>query len=325
MQTDIALLNSHFAVETLTYEGKRLQMAWRVFARIARGNADAILFWFAVPSFGFGVSIIARILRCPIILITGGYDVANMPEIGFGSMVRPRLRKLVIAMLRMADTVLTFSDYSQTEVLRYARPRRMRTAYPGIDVDKFRPAAGVERERLVVTASSVGHAFIKQKGLDTFVRAAAYVPDAHFVLIGKVVDDSIDGLRAEAPANVEFTGTFVSDDDLVRYFQHARVYAQASAHEGFGVAMAEAMAAGCVPVAANCTAMPEVVRDAGLLAPVADPEAFGEAIRKGLADDGRLSDAARERIVNNFTLAARERILVQEIGRLMRQRRSANA
>ena len=96
----------------------------------------------------------------------------------------------------------------------------------------------------MVTASSVGHAFVRQKGLDTFVRAAAYVPEARFLLIGKFVDDAIDALRAEAPPNVEFTGRFVSDEELVRYFQRAQVYVQASAHEGFGVALAEAMAAG---------------------------------------------------------------------------------
>src|SRR5438105_1383761 len=120
MQTDIELLRKHFSVEVLTYEGKRLDLAWRVFKHVISGRVGAILFWFAVPSFGFGVSIIARLLRCPILLITGGYDIANVPEIGFGSMIRPKLRRLVIGMLRMADAILTFSDYSRRDVLRYA-------------------------------------------------------------------------------------------------------------------------------------------------------------------------------------------------------------
>ena len=222
-------------------------------------------------------------------------------------------------MLKMANTILTFSNYAQTEVRRYVAPRRMRTAYMGIDVERLRPEAGKPRERLVVTASSVGYAFVRQKGLDTFVRAAAYVPDAQFVLIGKFVDASIEDLRNIAPANVTFTGRFVSDEELADYFKRAKVYVQASAHEGFGIALAEAMAAGCVPVAVNATAMPEVVGNTGFYAPYDDARALGGAIRKALVDDGTLAEAARQRIVSRFTMARRERILAAEIGRFIRR------
>jgi glycosyltransferase involved in cell wall biosynthesis len=318
--TDIELLSKHFPVEVLIYEGRRIGMAWQVFKRIVQGRVGVIIFWFAVPSFGFGISLVARLMRCPIILITGGYDVANMPDIGFGSMVRPKLKRLVIGMLKMANTILTFSDYAQAEVRKYVQPRRMRTAYMGIDVDRFRPEPDMQREMLVVTAGPVGHAFIRQKGLDTFVRAAAHVPNAQFVLIGKIVDASVDELRRSATPNVMFTGRFVTDMELADYFKRAKVYVQASAHEGFGVALAEAMSAGCVPVVVRRTAMPEVVGDTGFYALFGDAEAFGEAIQKALADDGTRSLAARERIVTHFTVARREQILVQEVGRFIRLR-----
>ncbi|MEO8287242.1 MAG: glycosyltransferase [Chloroflexota bacterium] len=321
MTTDIDLLSKHYPVDVLTYRGKRIKMTLQVLKRILQGRVGVIVFWFAVPSFGFGISILARLMRRPILLITGGYDVANMPEIEFGSMIRPRLRRLVIGMLKMADTILTFSDYAQTEVRRYVQPRRMRTAYMGIDVERLRPSPAVARENMVITASSVGHAFIKQKGLDTFVRAAACVPDAQFVLIGKFVDESIDELRRIAPPNVTFTGRFVTDEELADYYKRAKVYVQASAHEGFGVALAEAMSAGCVPVAVRGTAMPEVVGDTGFYAPYGDAQALGAAIQQALADDGTCAAAARERIVARFTVARRERVLVGEVGRLMRARR----
>jgi glycosyltransferase involved in cell wall biosynthesis len=326
IQTDIDLLSRRFPVEVLIYQNKRLQMAGEVFRRIIRGGVGGVLFWFAIPSYGFGISLIARILRCPVILVTGGFDVANMPEIGFGSMIRPKLRLLVIGMLRMANTILAFSNYSRQEVLRYVHPQRLVTLYPGVDTDKFRPAAEIEKERLVVTvAASVGQAFIRQKGLDTFVRAAQYVPDARFVLIGRFVDEAATHLRAEAPANVEFTEQAVSDAELLAYYQRARVYVQASLHEGFGVAVAEAMAAECVPVVADTTAMPEVVGDTGFYAPPGDAVAFGAAIEQALADDGSRARAARRRIIENFTVAHRERRLVPEVGRFLRPRRARRA
>ncbi len=324
MKSDIHLLRRRYPVDILVYRDKRLDMAWRVFRRILTGKVGVVMFWFAVPSFGFGASIVARLLRCPILLITGGYDIAEMPEIGFGSMLRPKLRRLIIAMLRMANTVLTFSDDARKQVLRYANPARLLTAYPAVDVQRFRPVPGAARERLVVTAAfSIGHDFIRQKGLDTFLQAAAIVPDARFVLIGECVDEEAEAFRASASSNVEFTGRRVSDEELVQLFQRAKVYVQASVHEGFGVALAEAMAAGCVPVVAPVTAMPEVVGDTGFYAAVGDAEGFAEAIKRALDDDGRLSSAARERIVANFTSEHRARVLTEEVGRLLAGRYSA--
>jgi len=318
MQTDIELLSRHFAIEVLIYDNRRLYMAWQVLRRILRGGVGAILFWFAVPSFGFGVSIIARLMRCPIILITGGYDIANMPEINFGSMIRPRLRLLVIAMLKMANVILPFSDFARREVLRYANPRRIVVVYPAVDSERFQPAQDKARECLVVTASyMVGTAYNRQKGLDTFVRAASFVPDARFLVIGRFADEGAGELRSMAPPNVEFSARHLTDEELVDTFQRARVYVQASAHEGFGIALAEAMAAGCVPVACDITAMPEVVGDTGFFAPYGDPGAFGEAIGQALQDDGRLSTAARARVVSRFGPGRREQLLVREVGRFL--------
>ena len=81
--------------------------------------------------------------------------------------------------------------------------------------------------------------------------------------------------------NVEFTG-WLSDEDLHAIYRRASVYVQASRHEGFGLAVAEAMLAGCVPVVMNVTAMPEVVGDAGVLIDSQDPEDVAAGVRRAL-------------------------------------------
>jgi glycosyltransferase involved in cell wall biosynthesis len=323
MKVDIDLLEKHFHVDVLGYENKRIQMTCRALVRMLFGRVGVIVFWFVVPSYGFGISLLARVLRCRIVIITGGYDIANMPEIGFGSMIRPRLRRLVIAMLRMATTILPFSGSASREVLQYCRPGRLVVAYPAIDVDRFSPVPGRDRENLIVTASyAIGSAYIKQKGLDIFVQAAKYVPEARFLVIGKFDDHAAEELRIGAPSNVDFTARRLTDDELTQTFQSARVYVQASAHEGFGVALAEAMAAGCVPVAANRTSMPEVVGDAGYLVSYGDVYELAGAIREALEDDGTLSRKARDRVVSKFNLMHRERVLAREVGRLLKPHRA---
>ncbi len=124
--------------------------------------------------------------------------------------------------------------------------------------------------------------------------AAASLPDVRFVFVGRWHDDAIEELRAIAGDNVEFTG-WLSDEDLHAIYRRASVYVQASRHEGFGLAVAEAMLAGCVPVVMNVTAMPEVVGDAGMLIDSQDPEAVaaggaaGARARPGRRKRGRAS------------------------------------
>ncbi len=75
--------------------------------------------------------------------------------------------------------------------------------------------------------------------------------------------------RAQAQAerlgvqdHVIFTGK-VADEELPRYFQLADLYVSASLHEGFGIPLVEAMAAGKPVVAARAASVPSVVGDAG--------------------------------------------------------------
>jgi glycosyltransferase involved in cell wall biosynthesis len=115
-----------------------------------------------------------------------------------------------------------------------------------------------------------------------------------------------------AGENVEFTG-WLSDEELHERYRRASVYVQASRHEGFGLAVAEAMLAGCVPVVTNVTAMPEVVGDAGVTISSQKPEEVAEGVRRALElvpDGGR---RARERVLTEFPLERRRDALLRVV------------
>ena len=87
--------------------------------------------------------------------------------------------------------------------------------------------------------------------------------------------------------------------------QGALVYAQLSAHEGFGIALAESMLAGATPVVAPSGAIPEVVGTTGEYAAYGDVDATIAAIRRAL--EHPRGELARARIAETFTLEQRRR------------------
>jgi glycosyltransferase involved in cell wall biosynthesis len=297
---DRDILAERFAIEDL-YQPGRWPNPLAVIAGVRR--ADVVFGWFASWHTFFPITL-AWLLRKPSVLIVGGFDTANMPDIGYGYQQGGLRRWASRWIMRRASRLITNSTYSLTEIERNTPipPSRVTVVHHGVPDPFGRP--GAHKERLALTVGAIDRGTLVQKGQLPFVRAARELPDVRFVFAGKWLDDAIGELRAAAGDNVEFTG-WLSDDDLRALYLRAGVYAQASRHEGFGLAVAEAMLAGCVPVVMNVTAMPEVVGEAGVLIESQRPEDVAAGIRRALELGPDANRAARERILTAFPMASR--------------------
>ncbi len=265
-------------------------------------SADVVVCWFALP-FSAVAAVAARAFGRKTIVIAGGWDVAQMPEISYGRILGRRSRLLARIALRAPDLVLAFSESSLRSVRDVAPRSPVRTAYMGVDVTAFTPG---EKQDLVVTVANVSRENVLRKGLRTFVDAAAQVPEAQFMVIGKHIDGSVNQLRAVATANVTLTD-WLPDREVQDILGKARVYVQASYTEGFGVALAEAMSSGCVPVATWRGAIPEVIGDTGIYFEYGDAVGLATAIRAGLRSG--LGPVARRRVQERFSIDRRLRAL----------------
>jgi glycosyltransferase involved in cell wall biosynthesis len=118
-----------------------------------------------------------------------------------------------------------------------------------------------------------------------------------------------------AEGYVEFPG-IISMERKVELMQRCKVYLQPSRHEGFGLAILEAMSCGAPVVTCPVGAVPEVVGDAGLFAPANSPAEIAGAVTKLLNDPvlrKDLSRRARLRAESVFSFERRK----QELGKII--------
>jgi glycosyltransferase involved in cell wall biosynthesis len=309
IQNDLDILRRHFEVRVAHYQGKKRLLKFVIETLKGVMWADLTFSWFA-DVHAFAAVLFSKIFRRKSIVVVGGYEVAKVPEINYGAMLSTRKALIVRFVLKHADNVLTVDDSLKKDAIKNAKVdgRNIKTVPTGYDATKLKMNG--EKENRVITVSYITDNIIKRKGLDTFVKAAEYLPDVEFVLIGKYTDDSIEYLKSIASPNVKFTG-FIPDEDLIRYYQRAKGYCQLSRYEGLPNALCEAMLCGCVPVGTEYCGIPTAIGDTGFYVPYGDPKTTAKAIKEALKSDK--GKEARERIKSMFPVERREKELIQII------------
>jgi glycosyltransferase involved in cell wall biosynthesis len=311
VQMDLALLREKYAV-TEWYQRSR----WVDPVALARAveRSDVIAGWFASWHTFFPV-LFGSLRRRPSVIMVGGYDTANMPDIGYGSQRGGFKKWISQSVMRTATRLVTHSNYTREEAIKNAAVDGNTITVIYLGADTRLPRGDAVKENLVITVGNVDRVNLQRKGLEPFVRAASLLPDIPFVVIGAWKDDAIDHLKSIATPNVEFTD-YVSETELNDYYSRARVYVQASRHEGFGLAVAEAMLRECVPVVTRVGALPEVAGDAGIYVDSTQPAELARGIQCALQADKAAALHARERIVREFPMEARRERLFKLIDQL---------
>jgi len=313
VRLDLEELRKHYQV-TEHYERSR----WINFAALWRQvkTHDLVFGWFASWHTFLPLEF-AKLLRKPSVLVVGGYDLANMPEISYGHQRGGMKKWLSRRTMRSATCLITNSRYSQEEAARNAALSKdvVHAVYHGVP-DPFGCLPPGPRARMALTVGNVDRGNLRRKGHEPFVRAAALLPDVSFVLVGNWKDDAIEYLRGIATPNVTFTGR-VSDEVLLDYYRQASVYVQPSLHEGFGLSVAEAMLAGCVPVATGAGALAEVTGECGVRISSPDPAEIAQAIQTAMSYPDEARSLIRTRILEQFPMKKRREHLEQLIEPLM--------
>lgn len=278
-------------------------------------KVDLVYFWWGDITGTLGV-LAAKMHFKRSIMVTGGYDVVSIPEINYG-LRNKRFRKYLPEVpLSIADRIIVNAGSTRQGIVEAFRlkPERVISIPHGVDPEIIGLGPN-PRDRLVLTIGQVNRSTIFRKGIETFVLAAASLPDTRFVVAGPLSDEvETRELQARAPKNVEFTG-FLDREVLYSIMQTAAVIVQVSAHEGFGLALAEAMLAGATPVVTKRGALPEVVGDVGHYVDYGDVSGTAAAIERALSEPQ--AERSRARIQEHFPLHVREVRLLELIDEVL--------
>ncbi len=138
---------------------------------------------------------------------------------------------------------------------------------------------------------------VPTKGLDHLIKAMA-LNDRNLVICGSGPGrERLERLvnRKGIDGRVEFRGR-VSEEEKADLMARCDAFVLPSTFESYGIAAAEAMSYGKPVIATRVGGLPEVVRDAGILVPPADPSALAGAMELMMDDDeGRMAMARRAR------------------------------
>lgn len=310
---DIRILEEKYEVDTLTapHIGILLLKFPLLVYNVAK--ADLVYLWFANPV-SWLTLLLCKLFRKKSCMVSGGYDVVKMPKIDYGVHCHKYLRYFAVWSFRMVDEIILFSQSSKDDLKKNVGISKGKVVFLAAHTDKFKPSK-VQKQNAAVTVGTIRWSNLKRKGIETFVRAAKYVPNVEFWVIGTVIDDSINHLKKIATKNVHFYDFGYDEKKIVDKVQKAKVYVQVSGHEGFGVAMVEGMLCGCVPVVTARGAIPEVVGDTGLYVPLLDAKKTGEAVKKAISLDGT---AARKRALT-FSIEKRKKEVLRIIKNLLEE------
>ncbi len=241
---------------------------------------DALFFWFA-DYYSLVPSILARLLRKKVYVVAGGFDVTYIPEVKSGARVRPLRWFLVRNTHRFATRVFPVSHYAD-HLLNTNSPHHgpSTVIYNAVDTKRF-PFAPGPRKPVAITVTQLDIVLdYLLKGIDVFMKVARAMPDTKFELVG-IRSSALDHARKEAAdlPNVTITPGPVSYEALLNYYHTASTYCQLSMDETFGVATAEAMSCGCIPVVSQVPSLKEVTGETGYIVDRKDIEAIATAIR----------------------------------------------
>ena len=242
--------------------------------------------------------------------------VHDMVYKAFPETVRSRTRHMLdlglVKSMRRADRIITDSEFSKSEIIKYypVFADKIRVVPCGVDCGKFHPVTEQNLIRSICEKYQIPDRYFlylgtiePRKNLERLIQAYAlfvksYQNPPQLVLAGakgwhnESLFQTIRKLNLEK--SILFT-EYIADQDLSAIISGAVAFVFPSVYEGFGMPPLEAMACGTPVLVSDAASLPEVTGTSAVIVPPEDIQAMAAglealdtdvALRQRLRDEG---------------------------------------
>lgn len=309
--------DSRFHLRHLALSGGLARLAAELPVKIrALGKLDAMVCLTHSPLF----------LVCPTVLIVTDLSFHRHPEY-YPRRTSVRLNLLVGAQVHRATAVATLSEFCKQDIVRAygLNPSKVSVVPCGVEPPPRVESEGWwEEQEHWAQSRGINSPFSlylgnlhPRKNLGRLVEAMemgrrqSAALAAHQLVVAGARWWGDDAAEASSPEGVIFLGP-VSEDQREYLLRRAAFLTYPSLFEGFGLPPIEAMLRDTPVLAANATAIPEVVGDAALLVDPTDIDDIGTALVRLAEDEALRSDfveRGRSRALRYTTAASGQALL----------------
>lgn len=265
VKNDFEILSKEFDVTPYCFKAKK--GLWPTLKELARQTVyclghirkfDVVFIWFADQHSLIPV-MTAKLTAKRSYLVAGGYDVCRIPYLNYGVFCS-RSRGLAARLsMKYSSFNLAVSEHVKRKIRFIVRKNSNIRIYNCIKPEIQASAAHFKRDMVLTVANIDNERTFLLKGIDLFVDTARLMPEISFCIAG-FNKENLDYLIKNFPENVTVLGK-QDPAGLADLYQKSLVYCQLSQSESFGIALAEGIYYGCIPLITNQGGMPEVVGD----------------------------------------------------------------
>ena len=224
-------------------------------------------------------------------------------------------RWLIRKSLKYSDANVFCSKLELEFVSRRFDVKYPQFAHCAVDIESYKPG-GTSRESFILSFCWM-NAFnpirkCVRQSIKAFSRIREQYPDYRFLIAGEKLEgypplqEYVHSLGIDK--YVSFIGV-VSRAEKIRLMQTCAVYLQPTMVEGFGLAIAEAMACSAPVITSPVGTVPEVVGDAAIMVIGIEESQIAAALLRLLKDQSlreEFGERGRQRIVERFKFAQRK-------------------
>jgi len=271
------------------------------------------------------LALFAKLYRKKFILVIGGFDAFHLPEYKYGVYHRKFRGWCAKYSIRNATLVLPNSEHLVESTNTYATSVPIKggirhfvknikgkvvVIHNGFDPEFWLDKENVSKKNIIITVANVkSFRNYYLKGIDSFIELAGILPEYTFRIVGLNKEFlSLNADRIKIPDNLEVI-EFVRHQDLKRFYREAKVFCLLSLTEGMSNVLCEAMLCECIPVGSDVSFIPDIIGNTGYIVKRRDITEIKQQVLHALNSEEQLGKLARQRILENYTLEKREKIL----------------